>query len=120
MLSRIRIEVTDEDSAAATEEALTKYEYAAQAIEADRHGLFGAGLAPPAAGTHWGGESELAMQQLAEKLGREVTDEVIEYDASIPGYKGRRVVCFRRIDTRAKLDETGHRPGEREAAQLST
>lgn len=35
-----------------------------------------------------------------EQLGREVTYEVIEYDASLPGYKGRRVVQFRRVDTR--------------------
>lgn len=35
-----------------------------------------------------------------EHLGREVTDEVIEYDPELPGYKGRRVVHFKRIDTR--------------------
>lgn len=36
-----------------------------------------------------------------EQLGREVTDEVIEYDKALPGYRGRRVVQLRRIDTRS-------------------
>lgn len=36
-----------------------------------------------------------------DQLGREVTEEVIEYDESIPGYRGRRVVAFVRVDMRS-------------------
>jgi hypothetical protein len=104
MLTRIRIEVTGEDSAAATEAALSKYEHALQVTEAQRHGIGyvvepGDERSPEFAKDGW-------KQPVAERdfynqqLGREVTDEVIEYDPSLPGYKGRRVVCFKRLDTR--------------------
>ncbi len=43
----------------------------------------------------------LCSWRFRSRLQRGVTDEVIEYDASIPGYKGRRVVQFRRVDTRS-------------------
>jgi hypothetical protein len=37
--------------------------------------------------------------------------QVIEYDASLPGYRGRRVVRFKRIDTRSwnygRADQSG-------------
>lgn len=43
-----------------------------------------------------------ARDYFNEILGREVTDEVIEYDSGLPGYKGRRVVQFKRVDTRSR------------------
>lgn len=95
MLTRIRIEVEGEDSAAATEEALTKYEHGITYMEATRCQL-GKGGDPA------GWRRDLSeIPSYAEEFGREVTDEVIEYDASLPGYKGRRVVQFRRLDTRS-------------------
>jgi hypothetical protein len=87
MLTRIRIEVSDEDSAAATTEALDRYERAVSESEAARFGMEAA---------------TIRKDVLADRLGRDVTDEVIEYDASLPGYKGRRVVCFKRLDTRSE------------------
>lgn len=100
MLTRIRIEVEGEDSAAACEEALTKYEHAIQTAEYERYVAAGREIK----GTHtlpvWS-TPVVERNFYNGQLGREVTDEVIEYDASIPGYKGRRVVCFRRIDTRS-------------------
>lgn len=118
MLTRIRIEVEGEDSAAATEEALTKYEHVIQVTEANRFGLLRQGKARgEEASAIVEGQSAYEANILQthagwgvrvdergfynEALGREVTDEVIEYDASLPGYKGRRVVQFRRIDTRS-------------------
>lgn len=120
MLTRIRIEVEGEDSAAATEEALAKYEHAIQVMEAQRYGkvrMGGCRGEEPAVGDandptplHVRNEAQLSPAWAApvvergfynDELGREVTDEVIEYDASIPGYKGRRVVQFRRVDTRS-------------------
>ena len=117
MLTRIRIEVSGEDSARATEEALAKYEHVIHVAEASRHGLLRKGSAR--------GEEALAVEEgqsvyeanllqlyagwgvpvnergfYGGELGREVTDEVIEYDPDLPGYKGRRVVQFRRVDTR--------------------
>ena len=118
MLTRIRIEVEGEDSAAATEEALTKYEHAIQVAEADRYGALRMGGClgeEPAEHAEDGPPIHLAAAARCapawkvptvgrgfynEELGREVTDEVIEYDPSLPGYKGRRVVQFRRLDTR--------------------
>jgi hypothetical protein len=120
MLTRIRIEVEGEDSAAATEQALTKYEHAIQVAEAQRYRqvrkgrCLGEGSAGEAVDYKEAAQVPDELAQLApvwsipvlergfyaDKLGRKVTDEVIEYDPGIPGYKGRRVVQFRRIDTR--------------------
>lgn len=101
MLTRVRIEVSGEDSAAATEEALTKYEHAIQTAEYERYVAAGRELS----GTHglpvWNVPT-VERDFYNGQLGREVTDEVIEYDASLPGYKGRRVVQFNRIDTRSE------------------
>ncbi len=91
MLTRIRIEVSDEDSAAATSEALDNYESAVIAAEAERYRVLAPGDDEP----------ENLGAYVRQQLGREVTDEVIEYDASLPGYKGRRVVQFKRLDTRS-------------------
>ena len=131
MLTRIRIEVEGEDSAAATEEALTKYEHVIQVMEANRFGLLRKGsargeeaLARPEGQsayeanvlqTHAGWGVRVDERGFYnEVLGREVTDEVIEYDASLPGYKGRRVVQFRRLDTRSSGLREAPRPAPRE------
>jgi hypothetical protein len=89
MLTRIRIEVSDEESAATAEMTLDKYEAELMAFEAGRRDLSFANM-------DWED-----IDGLRALLGREVTDEVIEFDSSLPGYKGRRVVQFRRIDTRS-------------------
>jgi hypothetical protein len=88
MLTRVRFDVSGEDSAAATEAILDKYEAELMAFEAARFDLSFAN----------GDWEDIAG--LRELLGREVNDEVIEFDPSLPGYKGRRVVQFRRVDTR--------------------
>lgn len=103
MLTRIRIEVSDEDSAAATEAALTKYEEALHQVEGRRFGL---PLSYEVLDLDWEKPTGERVGNFNEELGREVTDEVIEYDASLPGYKGRRVVQFRRLDTRSGSDPT--------------
>jgi hypothetical protein len=116
MLTRIRIEV-EEATAAECVEALAKYEHAIQQQEARRYRE----LWPVSAtlDTREGGESKISTPEeeyptpdlawavaldkrefYGEQFGTETTDEVIEFDSSIPGYKGRRVVSFSRIDTR--------------------
>jgi len=119
MLTRVRIEV-EEATAEGCVEALAKYEHAVQQQEARRyrHGW------PISAtlDTRPGGESHVNTPEdeyptpdhdwddpLAERdfynseLTREITEEVIEYDDSLPGYRGRRVVVFTRLDTRTQF-----------------
>jgi hypothetical protein len=107
MLTRIRIEVEGADSAAACEEELSKYEHAMQVTEAQRYGIgyeyieTEKGINQSSA-THRPWDFSVETRDFYNsQLGREVTDEVIEYDASLPGYRGRRVVQFKRMDTRA-------------------
>lgn len=125
MLTRIRIEVEGEDSAAACEEALTKYEHVIQVMEANRHGLLRKGNARGEEAAELAeGQSVYEANILQahagwgvrvdergfynEALGREVTDEVIEFVPDHPGYRGRRVVQYRRIDTRSvRIGEAG-------------
>lgn len=95
MLTRFRIEVQGADSAAACEEELAKYEHALQVTEADRYGITDA----DGKFRTWGARAE-ERHFYNPDLGREVTDEVIEYDVGLPGYRGRRVVQLRRTDTR--------------------
>ena len=98
MLTRIRIEVSDEASTAAVTDELDRYERAITGSEATR---FGRKL-PQSEHELLSRTSPLrADPDLGAFLGREVTDEIIEYDASLPGYKGRRVVQFKRLDTRS-------------------
>lgn len=92
MLTRFRIEVEGEDSAGAAEIALAKYEHALQLAEVNRYGH-------AAKFQDWPIEPRERCYH-SETLGREVTDEVIEYDPGYPGYKGRRVVRLKRLDTR--------------------
>lgn len=97
MLTRFRIEVEGADSAAACEEQLAKYEHSLQVAEAERYGIAYGNV--PTRYEPW--ETPAVKRDFYnEQLGREVTDEVIEYDPSLPGYKGRRVVRFKRVDTR--------------------
>ena len=119
MLTRVRIEV-EEETAEACVESMAKYEHAIQQQEARRYRRWW----PISAtlDTRPGGESHVNTPEdgyptpdhdwddpLAERdfyneqLSREITEEVIEYDSSLPGYKGRRVVVFTRIDTRSSI-----------------
>lgn len=114
MLKRFRIEV-EEVSPAECVEALDRYEHALHQQEARRYRwqwpvtLGSIDDDPgkpknadpaeeyPTPDQPWA-ESERLYYE--DWLGREVTEEVIEYDPALPGYKGRRVVSFKRIDTR--------------------
>lgn len=98
MLTRIRIEVSDEDSAAAVTEELDRYERAITASEETRYGR----KLGQSAHEILDRTSPLRLDSPDDFLGREITDEVIEYDPSLPGYKGRRVVQFKRLDTRSE------------------
>jgi hypothetical protein len=113
MLTRFRIEVEGADSAAACEEELAKYEHALQVAEAQRYGIGYEredGTIRDARFSDWA-NGAVVRDFYNTQLGREVTDEVIEYDASLPGYRGRRVVRFKRIDTRSwnygRADQSG-------------
>jgi hypothetical protein len=102
MLKKLRIEV-EESTAEECVEALSRYEHAIQQQEAKRFQY----LWPP-----WADYDAVPIEDMPwkigsaarqfydEELGREVKEEVIEYDATAPGYKGRRVVEFTRVDTR--------------------
>lgn len=124
LLTRIRIEVSDEASTAAVTNELDRYERAVMASEAMRHGR----KLPQSAHEVLDRTCELRPDpDLADFLGREVTDEVIEYDASLPGHKGRRVVRFKRLDTRGEAEappkpdgDFGGEPGSQEISKTWT
>lgn len=123
MLRRIRIEV-EEETAEACVEALWKYEHALVQQEVRRYRYRwpvslvdepeirdGAGqLLPintaeldareyPTPDQPW--SDDIASRSFAnEQLGRELHEEVIEFDEGLPGYRGRRVVSYTRVDTR--------------------
>lgn len=104
MLTRFRIEVEESDATTCVE-SLDRYELMLHLAESSRYGLLYAGgdaceLAnEPFTVEQWvHGQSRSSFH--SEKLGREVTDEVIEFDVSLPGYRARRVVAFKRLDTR--------------------
>ena len=118
MLTRVRIEV-EEETAEACVEALWKYEHAIQIAEARRYvHLWPVTVTEPGEGRpdepmepidaeeqygireHPWSDDNVPRSFFNSELGREVAEEVIEYDESIPGYKGRRVVRFARLDTR--------------------
>lgn len=122
MLRRFRIEV-EEETAEQCVEALWKYEHALMQQEVRRYrdgwpvtlaaaeqtGQRGEPLEEMEAHT---AEEEYptpdqpwsdgvgSRQRYDEQLGRELHEEVIEFDEGIPGYRGRRVVSLTRIDTR--------------------
>jgi hypothetical protein len=101
MLRKIRIEV-EEDSAEACVITLSKYEHAIQQQEAKRYQY----LWPsdpeghPAIEDNAWNIGVAARHFYNGELGREIVEEVIEYDPGLPGYRGRRVVTYNRIDTR--------------------
>jgi hypothetical protein len=97
MLTRVRIEV-EESTPEQCVLTLAKYEHAIQREEARRWGF--ELLANGAPKFHaW--EDELVHRDFYnEQLGRELMEEVIEYDDGLPGYRARRVVRYTRLDTR--------------------
>lgn len=98
MLTRFRIEV-EEPTAEACVLTLTKYEHALQTAEARRYAF--EALANGAPKFHaWNDDLE-RRDFYNEQLSRELVEEVIEYDVSLPAYRGRRVVRFARLDTRS-------------------
>jgi hypothetical protein len=112
MLTRIRIEV-EEETAEACVEALWKYEHAIVQQEVRRYRDLW-----PVTGSHehvntaeeeyptfdhpWSDTIE-NRDWYNSTLGRELTEENIAYDESGPGFRGRRVVRFVRVDTRHSL-----------------
>lgn len=116
MLTKFRIEV-EEETAEACVEALWKYEYEIQRAEAKRyHDLWPVegGVRENPDGSHeswvednypkdhpWS-DGVVPRSYFNDELGRDLIEEVIEYDESIPGYRGRRVVRFDRVDTRSR------------------
>lgn len=121
MLTRFRIEV-QEETAEKCVEALMKYEHALHQQEVRRYrgwwpitleGRSGnsgtSGHLPeprsdedeyPTPEHPWS-DGVVPRSFYNERLGREITEEVIEFDSSGPFYRGRRVVAFDRIDTRS-------------------
>ena len=109
MLTRIRIEV-EEETAEACVEALWKYEHALvqQEIKRYRH-LWPVSVTEedvedaelreyPTPNHPW--SDDIAARSFANgELGREVTEEIIEYVEGA-SYRGRRVVRYERIDMR--------------------
>lgn len=113
MLTKVRIEV-EEQTVAETVDALARYESAIMTAEAQRfdaqwpHEYVADPLShearpleprrvDPEPMYHWDLES---LPDYALQLGRELIEEVIEYDPSLPGWKGRIVVAYRRLDGR--------------------
>jgi len=127
MLKRIRIEV-EEATAEECVAALMKYEHAIQQQEARRYRhlwpLAIAEVNPITDGDqvvgHHFKETDEGVEYptpdqpwddgydergwFNDHFGREVTEEVIKYDESLPGYVGRRVVQFKRIDMRGVVE----------------
>jgi hypothetical protein len=118
MLKSIRIEV-EEETADRCVESLWKYEHGIQVIEAQRwcqawpimlssegspespEEQYGIRLHPWEDDVMGRGEDPWPRSFFNEQLGRELVEEVIEYDESIPAFRGRRVVRYTRIDTRS-------------------
>ena len=130
MLTRVRIEV-EEDTAEACVEALSKYEHAIQLQEVRRYRdtwpitvTAQSVHRPPYPGEYADPQPTAVLEPITgaseyptpdqtweaplnvrtffnDELGREITEEVIEFDASLPGYRGRRVVAYKRLDTRS-------------------
>lgn len=111
MLTKVRIEV-EEETAEACVEALWKYEHAMQLAEARRF-MDCWPVSVSSEGPATTPEEEYGIREhpwshglvqrsfFNAQLGRELVEEVIEYDEGIPGYRGRRVVRFVRTDMRS-------------------
>lgn len=118
MLTRFRIEV-QEETAEKCVEALMKYEHALHQQEVRRYrdwwpvtldGTSSNSEPLPEARSsedeyptpeHPWSDGVVPRSFYNERLGREITEEVIEFVADGPFYRGRRVVTFDRIDTRS-------------------
>ena len=99
MLRRVRIEV-EEPTAEACVEALNKYEHAIQQQEAKRyHHLWPIDESDHIEDVPWS-YGVAARRFYNDLLGREIVEEVIEFDAGGPYYHGQRDVRYDRIDTR--------------------
>lgn len=106
MLKRFRIEV-EELTIAETVDALARYEHALVAAEAQRfsaqwpvtlsseEGV----IDEPYTYSVWDMEMG-AREYFIDELGVKISEELIEYDESLPGYKGRRVIRLERVDMR--------------------
>ncbi|MGH8896322.1 MAG: hypothetical protein ACRDZ4_04685 [Egibacteraceae bacterium] len=90
MLLRFRIEVL-EGSADEAVAALTKYEHALHCVEMDRYDA-AIGVNPRTRLIPRWSSTVVDRSFFNEELGREITEEVIEYDNRNSGYRGRRVV----------------------------
>ena len=126
MLTRVRIEV-EEESAEACVEALWKYEHAIQIAEARRYvHLWPVTVTasrssdpepePVDAEVQYGirehpwEDSVVPRSFFNSELGRELVEEVIEFDEGLPGYRARRVVRFTRVDMRRSTFTLSIRP----------
>jgi hypothetical protein len=112
MLTKIRIEV-EEETAEACVEALWKYEHEIQTAEAKRyHDCWPVAGGVDESGEAWAEDNFPKNHPWSDgvversffngELGRELVEEVIEYDDGLPGYRARRVVKFIRVDMRSR------------------
>lgn len=99
MLTKVRIEV-EEPTPEACVEALNKYEHALQQQEAKRyHHLWPIDEEEHIEDVPWT-YGVAARRFYNELLGREIVEEVIEFESGRLHYHGRRVVRYIRTDTR--------------------
>lgn len=109
MLTQVRIQV-EEQTVGEVVDALARYEAAITTAEAQRfdaqwpHEYTTDPLQPgvprrlsPEPSFHW---DLVEIPEYDFQLGRELVEEVIEFDSGLPGWKGRRVVRYRRLDGR--------------------
>lgn len=105
MLHRVRIEVR-EDTADEAVEALTKYFHALHVIEAERYKARIEEVTGRTPAEHQPWEVDVEHRDFFNsELGAELTEQVIEYVADWPGFQGRAVVKFSRVDTRMAWSE---------------
>lgn len=99
MLTRFRIEV-EERTAEQCVLTLANYERALKHEEVQRWALYTteAGKPVPLNTPPTAIPNESLVDEL---LGRELVEEVIEFDEGLPGYRARRVVRLTRLDTRS-------------------
>ena len=114
MLTKVRIEV-EEQTVGEVVDALSKYEHAIQCAEAQRYEAqwpaeFTADPLKPGESVRVGPSYFSNWRTPMEErdffnfeLGAELVEEVIEYDSGIPAWKGRRVVAYKRLDSRSEV-----------------